>query len=66
MQVPSNMLITRTKPGLYMAGWMFLWAVVSACTAAVKSYGGLVACRFFLGIAEAPVTDLSHYNSSLV
>lgn len=54
MQVPSNMLITRTKPGLYMAGWMFLWAVVSACTAAVKSYGGLVACRFFLGIAEAP------------
>lgn len=55
MQVPSNMLITRIKPGVYMAGCMFLWAVVSACTAAVKSYGGLVACRFFLGIAEAPV-----------
>ncbi|KAI0119246.1 MFS transporter [Daldinia grandis] len=54
MQVPSNMLITRIKPGLYMSGWMLLWAVVSACTAAVKSYGGLVACRFFLGIAEAP------------
>ncbi|KAI8965640.1 MFS transporter [Daldinia sp. FL1419] len=54
MQVPSNMLITRIKPGIYMSGWMFLWAVVSTCTAAVKSYGGLVACRFFLGIAEAP------------
>ncbi|KAI4865365.1 MFS transporter [Hypoxylon rubiginosum] len=54
MQIPSNMLITRIKPGIYMSGCMFLWAVVSACTAAVKSYGGLVACRFFLGIAEAP------------
>ncbi|KAI1407419.1 MFS transporter [Hypoxylon sp. FL1857] len=54
MQVPSNMLITRIKPGIYMSGCMFLWAVVSACTASVRSYGGLVACRFFLGIAEAP------------
>ncbi|KAI1475865.1 MFS transporter [Daldinia eschscholtzii] len=54
MQVPSNMLITRIKPGLYMSGWMFVWAVVSTSTAAVKSYSGLVACRFFLGIAEAP------------
>ncbi|KAI2473780.1 MFS transporter [Annulohypoxylon bovei var. microspora] len=54
MQVPSNMLITRIKPGIYMSGCMFLWAMVSASTAAVKSYGGLIACRFFLGIAEAP------------
>ncbi|KAI1377336.1 MFS transporter [Hypoxylon crocopeplum] len=54
MQVPSNMLITRIKPGVYMSGCMFLWAVVSACTASVTSFGGLVACRFFLGVVEAP------------
>ncbi|KAI0885218.1 MFS transporter [Annulohypoxylon maeteangense] len=54
MQVPSNMLITRIKPGIYMSGCMFVWAVVSTCTAAVKNYRGLVASRFFLGIAEAP------------
>ncbi|OTA61162.1 MFS general substrate transporter [Hypoxylon sp. EC38] len=54
MQVPSNMLITRVKPGMYISGYIFLWAVVSTCTASVKSYGGLVACRFFLGIVEAP------------
>ncbi|KAI1391137.1 MFS transporter [Hypoxylon trugodes] len=54
MQVPSNVLITRIKPGIYMSGCMFLWAVVSACTASVKGYGGLIACRLFLGIAEAP------------
>ncbi|KAI2641794.1 MFS transporter [Hypomontagnella submonticulosa] len=54
MQVPSNMLITRIKPGIYMSGCMLLWAVVSASTASVKSYEGLVVSRFFLGIAEAP------------
>jgi hypothetical protein len=52
MQVPSNMLITRIKPGIYMSTWMAIWAVVSACTALVQSFGGLVACRFFLGITE--------------
>jgi len=62
MQVPSNMLITRIKPGIYMSAWMLIWAVVSACTALVQNFGGLVACRFFLGITEAPVRfpSLSH------
>ncbi|KAH8745687.1 major facilitator superfamily transporter [Diaporthe sp. PMI_573] len=54
MQIPSNMLITRIQPGIYMSAWMLVWAVVSGCTALVQNYGGLVACRFFLGITEAP------------
>ncbi|GKT50068.1 putative transporter [Colletotrichum spaethianum] len=29
MQIPSNMLITRIQPGLYMSAWMLVWAVVS-------------------------------------
>jgi MFS family permease len=33
-----------------MAGW----AIVSACTALVKDYTGLVVVRFLLGVAEAP------------
>lgn len=52
MQIPSNMLITRIKPGIYMSAWMLIWAVVSGCTALVQNFGGLVACRFFLGITE--------------
>lgn len=55
MQVPSNMMITKVRPGLYMSGWMLVWAAVSGCTALVQNFGGLVACRFFLGITEAPV-----------
>ncbi|KAJ6035876.1 hypothetical protein N7540_000155 [Penicillium herquei] len=56
MQIPSNMLMSskRIRPSLYMSICMGGWAIVSACTALTKSYGGLVAVRFFLGIAEAP------------
>lgn len=54
MQIPSNMFLTRTRPSIYMPVCMMGWAVISACTALVKDYGGLVACRFFLGFVEAP------------
>ena len=56
MQVPSNMLITKVRPSMYMSGWMVVWAIVSGCTALVQNYAGLVACRFLLGITEAPVS----------
>ncbi|KAJ4375478.1 hypothetical protein N0V86_007009 [Didymella sp. IMI 355093] len=65
MQVPSNMLITRIKPGIYMSAWMLIWAVVSGCTALVQNFGGLVACRFFLGITEAPFYPGATYMLSI-
>ncbi|KAI5917470.1 major facilitator superfamily transporter [Camillea tinctor] len=65
MQIPSNMLITRIRPGIYMSGWMFVWACVSACTALVNNYEGLVACRFLLGITEAPFYPGATYMLSI-
>ncbi|CAN9294915.1 unnamed protein product [Alternaria alternata] len=65
MQIPSNMLITRIRPGIYMSTWMFVWAIVSACTALVQNFGGLVACRFFLGITEAPFYPGATYMLSI-
>ncbi|KAF6810846.1 hypothetical protein CSOJ01_06061 [Colletotrichum sojae] len=53
-QIPSNMLITRIRPSLFMAGAMALWAVVSTLTAIAKDFKGLLLTRFFLGITEAP------------
>lgn len=54
MQLPSNMLITRVRPSVYLCSAMALWGVVSTCNAAAHSFGGLVAVRFFLGFVEAP------------
>lgn len=54
MQLPSNMLLTRVRPGLYLSTAMTLWGVVSTCNAATHSFTQLVVVRFFLGFVEAP------------
>jgi MFS family permease len=54
MQIPSNMLITRLRPSLYLPCWVLIWSIVSACTGAVQNYGQLVAVRVLLGVSEAP------------
>jgi MFS family permease len=41
------------KPGVYICMMCALWGIVSACTAAVTSYNGLLVCRLFLGFTEA-------------
>lgn len=64
-QIPSNMLITRIRPSIYMSSWMIIWAVVSGCTALVQSNGGLVVSRFFLGITEAPFYPGATYMLSI-
>ncbi|KAI0884330.1 major facilitator superfamily domain-containing protein [Annulohypoxylon maeteangense] len=53
-QIPSNLLMTKIpRPGLYICSAAVVWGCVSAATAAVKSYQGLLAIRVFLGVTEA-------------
>ncbi|KAI2729631.1 hypothetical protein CBS147333_1797 [Penicillium roqueforti] len=54
MQLPSNLLLTRVRPSLFLGIAMAIWGVISACQAAVQSFSGLIATRFFLGFVEAP------------
>ncbi|OAA56373.1 Major facilitator superfamily domain, general substrate transporter [Cordyceps fumosorosea ARSEF 2679] len=55
VEVPSNlfMSLNKIKPNQYLAGAMFILGVVSMCQGLVGSYGGLLACRFIMGIMEA-------------
>lgn len=53
-QLPSNMILTRVRPSIYLPLCVAVWSCISASTAAVRDYQGLIAVRFFLGIAEAP------------
>jgi len=51
MQVPSNLLLNYMgRPSLYLGFFVCAWGLVSALTSQVKSYGGIVACRFLLGL----------------
>ncbi|KAL4884879.1 major facilitator superfamily domain-containing protein [Aspergillus karnatakaensis] len=54
MQVPSNIIVGKIKwPGVYICCAMAIWGLLSALTALVHNFAGLMASRFFLGFIEA-------------
>lgn len=54
MQLPSNMLITKTRPSIYLGCAMAIWGTVSASQSTCTTFKGMVVARFFLGVVEAP------------
>jgi MFS family permease len=54
-QLPSNMLITRISPSVFLPVAAFLWSGISAATFACTNAEGLWALQFILGIVEAPL-----------
>ncbi|KAI1618835.1 major facilitator superfamily domain-containing protein [Exophiala viscosa] len=52
-EIPSNLIIAKTRPSIYLCSVMAIWGVITCCMAAVKSSGSLMAVRFVLGILEA-------------
>jgi hypothetical protein len=54
-QLPSNMLITRVSPSVYLPTAAFLWSGISAATFACTNAAGLWGLQFILGIVEAPL-----------
>ncbi|KAF7315002.1 MFS domain-containing protein [Mycena indigotica] len=54
-ELPSNLLLKKIGPNLMLPTMITLWGIVTACQGTVKSYGGLLACRFFLGLLEGGV-----------
>ena len=53
-QIPSNLILSRVRPSIYLSAWVALWGIVSACTAAADNYNHLLVIRFFLGVTESP------------
>ncbi|KAI0140577.1 major facilitator superfamily domain-containing protein [Pestalotiopsis sp. NC0098] len=65
LEVPSNMLIQKLRPSLYLSGLMFSWGIINMCMGFVHSYEALVALRFLLGAAEAGVLPGIIYLTSM-
>lgn len=53
-QIPTNMILDKVRPSLFLPAVMCAWGAVSTCTAAVHNYEGMIATRFILGFVEAP------------
>ncbi|KEY72638.1 hypothetical protein S7711_06272 [Stachybotrys chartarum IBT 7711] len=53
MEFPSNIMLKYFSPSKWISRIMVSWGIVTICTASVTTYGGLLAVRIFLGLAEA-------------
>ncbi|KAK4947466.1 hypothetical protein LTR10_013834 [Elasticomyces elasticus] len=54
MQIPSNFILTRLRPSLYLPACMVVWGGLSLAIAFVQTKGALYAVRLLLGFMEAP------------
>lgn len=52
-QIPSNLILARTRPSVYVPTIMALWGAVTCCMGAVNDSQALLAVRFVLGVLEA-------------
>ena len=54
-EIPSNILLKKFKPHVWLSGCVSAFGIVMLCQGFVHNYSGLLATRFFLGLAEAGV-----------
>ncbi|CCM02774.1 uncharacterized protein FIBRA_04882 [Fibroporia radiculosa] len=52
-QIPSNMLVTRIRPSIWIPLMEVIWSVLTMTLASAKNFRTLVAIRFFVGLAES-------------
>ncbi|KAJ5082532.1 hypothetical protein N7532_011575 [Penicillium argentinense] len=52
-EVPCNLILKKVAPSWWISGLMTAWGIVTVCQGVTQSFGGLVACRFLLGVFEA-------------
>ncbi|KAF6803372.1 putative vitamin H transporter [Colletotrichum sojae] len=50
---PSNMILVRTRPSLYLPFIMAIWGVLTCIMAVVQHYHHLIILRVFVGIMES-------------
>lgn len=60
-EIPSNIIMKKVKPHVWLSGCIIAFGIVMLGQAFVKSYGGLIATRFFLGLAECGIFPGSFY-----
>jgi MFS family permease len=60
-EIPSNILLKKLSPHVWLSICTFGFGIVMIGQGFVKSFGGLIATRFFLGFFEAGIFPGSFY-----
>ena len=51
-EVPSNMMLKRFRPSVWLPVIVLIWGISMTLMGIVRNYSGLLATRFFLGVGE--------------
>ncbi|KAL1613305.1 hypothetical protein SLS54_010754, partial [Diplodia seriata] len=66
-QVPSNLIIGKVRPSLYICGITSAWGVVSMCQGFTKDFASLAVTRTILGLVEElPVRVAILYGGNML
>ncbi|KAK3382109.1 permease of the major facilitator superfamily [Lasiosphaeria ovina] len=52
-EIPSNLILTRIRPSIYIPILMVVWTVLTFCLSVITNNTQLYVLRFFIGLAEA-------------
>jgi ACS family pantothenate transporter-like MFS transporter len=52
-EIPSNLILTKIRPSIWIPTLELIWTVLTFCTSRVTNVQQLYALRFFIGLAEA-------------
>ncbi|KAJ5925424.1 hypothetical protein N7454_008063 [Penicillium verhagenii] len=52
-EVPSNLVLVRTRPSIFLPSIMIVWGVLTCLMSVIKSYKHLVVLRILVGSVEA-------------
>ncbi|QDS70054.1 hypothetical protein FKW77_004210 [Venturia effusa] len=51
-EIPSNIIMKRLRPSIWIPSMMIAWSIVCVCIGLVRNYAGLLVARAFLGFTE--------------
>ncbi|KAF1956727.1 MFS general substrate transporter [Byssothecium circinans] len=54
-EIPSNLVLKKVAPSIWLSSIMLLWGIVTVGMGLVRTFGGLVAMRVLLGLFEAGI-----------
>lgn len=52
ISVPSNIIMKKVRPNVWLSSIVVVWSVIMVCSGLVHDFAGLLVVRSFLGIAE--------------
>lgn len=60
-EIPSNIILKRLKPHVWLSFCMFMFGLVTICQGLVRNWAGFMTTRFLLGLFEAGMFPGSFY-----